>query len=597
MYLKKLIITKDSGYIIRNIPFKMGLNLIVGLSNESGSSNSLGKTTLIRCINFCLAGKFEEFYHDLESKKIENLEVKNYLVENKVSFELVMGTNFNTDSHFDLNIKRKIVFNIEKNRIETIDSINNEVYSNAEFQEKLKAKLFHTSVNKPSFRNLITKFVRRNDVEVNNILKYLNVYTSDIEYTTLRFFLFGFSNPELIEKKQSIDKHLKLLAKQHKTLKTRIPEGTQQKIDLLQVELYEKEKLRDEFQIDEEYKINEDELAQVEAEINVVKGTLSNLDADKLTLISRIDQIRNNEFKDNLQNIKYLYDEAKLLNVDVHRKFEETISFHNSMLKNEERYLETRISSLMKDISIYEERWSNLSNKYNYILVKLGKQGALAEYTKLNEQITNITSDITKSSALLVELDELNTEIKEIKTQLQLITSEINESIDNFQKVNIHILNLYFSKYSEQLYNERWYISFDPDEGSYKFDVKAIESNAGSGKKQTLVAAFDIAYMAFIQDKKIKLPFPRFATQDKIEIIDIDELNKLAELVISANGQLIAPIIEDKFKNFDPEESKKYITLELSPDNKFFRIGQDDDKGPLLKDANDPKTMLEEIIY
>ena len=37
-----------------------------------------------------------------------------------------------------------------------------------------------------------------------------------------------------------------------------------------------------------------------------------------------------------------------------------------------------------------------------------------------------------------------------------------------------------------------------------------------------VVAAFDIAYMAFIQDPNIQLPYPRFATQDKIEIIDID---------------------------------------------------------------------------
>ena len=115
-------------------------------------------------------------------------------------------------------------------------------------------------------------------------------------------------------------------------------------------------------------------------------------------------------------------------------------------------------------------------------------------------------------------------------------------------------------------------MSFDKDGTGYKFDVKAFESNAGSGKKQSLVAAFDIAYMAFIQDPNIQLPYPRFATQDKIEIIDIDELDTLADLVFNANGQLITPIIEDKFKNFNQTDFTGKVILTLSPDNRFFNF-------------------------
>lgn len=572
MYLKNLLITKNTGDVIRDIPFKMGLNLIVGLSNDSGSSNSLGKTTLVRCINFCLAGKVEEFFIDSESKNIENTTIKNFLIKNEITFQLILGKSLNEDSVSDLKISRQVKFDLESEKIIVINKINNDEYSFDDFQSILKIRLFKTDVTKPSFRNLITKFVRRTDVEVNNILKYLNTFTTNIDYTTLRFFLFGFSEPEIIETKQFLEKELAKINKHFKALKAIIPEGTQQKIDLLQVELKDKEQLRDSFQIEHEYKIDENELAKIEQNITQINSVLSNLHADKSTLLNRLEKIRSDRFKDNVQNIKYLYEEAKLLNIKVQKSFEDTIIFHNSMLKNEETYLISRIDKIANEIQYYESIWSNYTLQYNQVLEKLSRQGALAEYTKLNEQITHISSEISEKKSLIVQLEELSEVKNSINAQLSNISSKLDNKIEYFQKVNIPIFNLYFSKYSEKLYNEKWYVTFDPDGTSYKFDVQAFESNAGSGKKQTLVAAFDIAYIAFIQDKEINLPYPRFATQDKIEVIDIEEIEQLANLVLQTNGQLITPIIQDKFKNFKVEDIEDKVLLRLTPSDKFFRL-------------------------
>ena len=572
MYLKKLQVLKNTGEPIQEITFHMGLNLIVGEANDNGSSNSLGKTTLCRCINFCLAGKVEEFFIDSESKNIENTEVKNFLINNQVIFELTLGKDINLDLPLDVKISRQVTFDHEEQKIIVINSIDNNEFSLENFQDQLKLKLFSSSVGKPTFRSLITKFVRRTDIEVSNILKYLNVYTSSIDYTTLRFFLFGFSDSEVIEKKQSIEKNVAKITKQFKALKTIIPEGNQQKIDLLQIELSEKEALRDSFKVEEEYKVDESELAKIESQISKLNTTLSSLNSDKLTLLNRKEQIISNEFKDNIQNIKYLYEEAELLNINIQNKFEETVSFHNSMLKNEEIYLNKRIEKIVSNINNLKKLWMNLTKEYNTLLDKLSKQGALAEYTKLNDQIVALSSELSEKNALQIQLEELSSLKTNLSDQLRVISEEINTKIDQFKKINITTFNLYFSKYSEKLYNERWYVTFDPDGTNYKFDVQAFESNAGSGKKQTLVAAFDIAYMSFIQDPKINLPYPRFATQDKIEVIDISELEELSNLVLNASGQLITPIIQDKFINFNIDDIEEKVILRLSPTNKFFKI-------------------------
>lgn len=572
MYLKKLRVLKNTDELIQDISFHLGLNLVVGESDNNGSSNSLGKTTLCRCINFCLAGNVEEFFIDSESKNIENTEVKNFLINNQVKFELTLGKDIDNNSPLDIKILRQISFDQDEQKIIIINSIDNNNMSIDNFLEQLKIKLFSTSVNKPTFRNTITKFVRRTDIQVNNILKYLNVYTSNIDYTTLRFFLFGYSDSEVIEKKQIIEKNVAKVTKQFKALKTIIPEGNQQKIDLLQIELAEKETLRDSFKVEEEYKVDESELAKIESQISELNSNLSTLNSDKSTLINRKEQIIANEFKDNIQNIKYLYEEAQLLNINIQNKFEETVIFHNSMLKNEEIYLNKRIDKLTFTIENLKKKWMSLTKEYNILLDKLSKQGALAEYTKLNDQIIKLSSELSEKKALQIQLDELSNQKNNLTEQLRVISEEIDEKIDDFKKVNITTFNLYFSKYSEKLYNERWYVTFDADGTSYKFDVQAFESNAGSGKKQTLVAAFDIAYMSFIQDQKIKLPYPRFATQDKIEVIDISELEKLSTLVLNASGQLVTPIIQDKFINFDIADIEEKVILRLSPTNKFFKI-------------------------
>ncbi|WP_353168731.1 hypothetical protein [Acinetobacter sp.] len=572
MYLKKLQVIKNTGEEIQNIKFHLGLNLVVGEADDNGSSNSLGKTTLCRCINFCLAGKVEEFFIDSESKNIENTEIKNFLINNQIIFELTLGKDIDIDLPLDIKISRQVSFDQDDQKIVVLNRIDGNEFSFDHFQEQLKLKLFSTTVSKPTFRNIITKFVRRTDIEVNNILKYLNVYTSNIDYTTLRFFLFGFSDSEVIERKQIIEKNVAKITKQFKALKAIIPEGNQQKIDLLQIELSEKESLRDSFKVEEEYKIDESELAKIENQISELNLNISTLNSDKLTLINRKDQIISNEFKDNIQNIKYLYEEAELLNIDIQNKFEETVSFHNSMLKNEETYLNKRIDKLTSTIENLKIKWASLTKEYNILLEKLSKQGALAEYTKLNDKIISLSSELSEKKALQVQLDELTSRKNQLIEQLRNITDEIDTKIDEFKKINITTFNLYFSKYSEKLYNERWYVTFDPDGENFKFDVQAFESNAGSGKKQTLVAAFDIAYMSFIQDSKINLPYPRFATQDKIEVIDIVELEELSNLVLNASGQLVTPIIQDKFINFNIDDIEEKVILRLSPTNKFFKI-------------------------
>lgn len=86
MFLKSLLIEKGRE-IIRNIEFHKGLNLIVDEtpSNDTKTTgNNIGKTTVLKLIDFCLGAKQSIIYSDTETKKEEYELVKDFLQKNRI---------------------------------------------------------------------------------------------------------------------------------------------------------------------------------------------------------------------------------------------------------------------------------------------------------------------------------------------------------------------------------------------------------------------------------------------------------------------------------------------------------------------------------
>ncbi|HBO75101.1 MAG TPA: DUF2326 domain-containing protein, partial [Marinilabiliales bacterium] len=70
MFLKSLTIHNDTA-LIREILFHKGINLIIDETkskDKTESGNSVGKTTVLRLIDFCLDGSGSNIYIDPEFK-------------------------------------------------------------------------------------------------------------------------------------------------------------------------------------------------------------------------------------------------------------------------------------------------------------------------------------------------------------------------------------------------------------------------------------------------------------------------------------------------------------------------------------------------
>lgn len=68
MFLKSLIISSRTK-VIREIKFRKGINLIVDESEGRITGNGVGKTTVLKLVDFCFGAEPKIIYEDTESKK------------------------------------------------------------------------------------------------------------------------------------------------------------------------------------------------------------------------------------------------------------------------------------------------------------------------------------------------------------------------------------------------------------------------------------------------------------------------------------------------------------------------------------------------
>ena len=199
MFLKKLLINNGSE-IIREIRFHHGVNLIVDethTSNQQETGNNIGKTTLLRLIDFCLAGDGKKIYKDPEFKNKQNTKIEKFLTENNIVITLILTEDLFDDSAKEITIRRN--FLARKNKLL---EINGEKYNNKEFPRKLKQLIFHSNYIKPSFRQIISKNIRDEKNKLTNTLKILHQSTTNDIYESVYLFWLGIELADIDEKHQ-----------------------------------------------------------------------------------------------------------------------------------------------------------------------------------------------------------------------------------------------------------------------------------------------------------------------------------------------------------------------------------------------------------
>jgi len=567
MFLKYLIISSHS-HVIRNIKFHKGINLIVDSSEGHITGNSVGKTTVLKLIDFCLGANPKNIYEDPESKKEIYKLVKDYLVENNILITLCLTENLDNEDAQNIIIKRNFL-----SRNKTIRKINDVSYIEEAFESKLTKLLFpeHTA-KKPTFRQIISHNIRYKDLSINNTLKTLDRYTSDAEYETLHLFLLGCEFTKGNDKQEILQK-----IKQEGTFKKRLEKNQTKSayevaLSLIENEIDALDKKKSSLNINEDFKNDLENLNHLKYEINLTSSELGKLSLRKDLIDETTRELTSSASKIDLQQLRIIYDQA-ISNMDsIQKTFEDMVQYHNQMIQERANYIARELPALIDRIDEKKLILTALLEKEEKLSSAISKTDSFEELEGLIVELNEKYKNKGEYESIIQQLEEVEENLNSYEDELELIDKELfSGGFEDTVKRQLNKFNKYFSSTSDLLYGEQYALKYDKvinRKGQRLYKFTAFNTNFSSGKKQGEISCFDIAYTFFADEENI--PCMHFLLNDKKELMHDNQLVKIAELVNRNEIQFVAAILKDKLPN--KLRNKDYFILELSENDKLFRI-------------------------
>lgn len=566
MFLKLLKISSGEE-IIREIKFRKGINLIVDESENQITGNNVGKTTVLKLIDFCLGGNPKDIYIDPETKRDEYKLVKDFLVQNKVLITIVLTDNLDSET------KNEIIF--ERNflsRKEIIRRINGDELTEDEFEIRLSNLIFpeHHS-EKPTFRQIISHNIRYKDENINNTLKTLDKYTTDAEYETLYLFLFGCefnkgnSKQEILEKLKQENTYKKRLEKQQ--TKT----AYETALSLVNDEIKNLNKQKANLNLNENFESDLNNLNNIKYKINKIGSEIGKLNIRKDLIIEASQDLNASKTDIDLQQLHLIYRQATNQIKGIQKTFNELVQYHNQMTDEKVKFITKDLPSLEDSIGSKQGELRMLLLEEKELSIIIAKSDS---YEELENLISKLTEQFRKKGEyenIIQQLEEVEDNVKEYVKQLNEIDEELfSDSFEQTVKSQLNKFNKHFSFISNKLYGEQYAVKYDiiTKNGQPLYKFSAFNANLSSGKKQGEISCFDIAYTLFADEENI--PCLHFLLNDKKELMHDNQLVKIADLVNQNNIQFVASILKDKLpKELNNEE---YFIIKLSQQNKLFRI-------------------------
>jgi uncharacterized protein YydD (DUF2326 family) len=571
MFIKYLKITKGLS-VIRNIKFRKGINLIVDKSEGKITGNSVGKTTVLKLIDFCFGANKKIIWEDPENKKQDYALVKDYLIENAVLIILCLTENIDDENAQKIIIERNFISRGK----EVVRKINGASYSDEEFEQKLK-EIFYPEhlAEKPTIRQIISHNIRYEDLSLNNTLRTLDRYTSDAEYETLHLFLLGCEfekgnrKQEILEKIKQEDNFRKRLEKDQ------TKSAYEATLSLIEQDIEELKKKKANLNINENFENDLDKLNTLKYTISKISSEISKLNIRKDLILEAKKDLESGNPNIDIQQLRQIYEQVANNLGKLQKTFEDLVKYHNQMLSEKVKFITNELPQL--DLKIIE-----INNYLKSLLKEESELTSIISKSDTFEELEKLISELNDKYRLkgeyentVEQLDEVDSNLKIYNENLKSIDEELfSDEFENTVKLQLNKFNKHFASVSELLYKEQYLLKYDiivnrKGQRLYKFSTFIpYGPNVASGKKQGEISSFDIAYTFFADEEN--MPCMHFILNDKKELMHDNQLIKIANLTNKSNIQFVASILKDKL----PEElnNQEYFILELSEDNKLFKI-------------------------
>lgn len=567
MYLSKLTISSP-GKVIRDIEFHKGLNLIVDETpeNTTGTGNNVGKTTVLRLIDYCLGGDVDGIYRNPEDKHESYALVKNFLTGNNVIVTLILEDDLDTPS------KKVVIERDFKTGRSSLIRINGKDVTRKDFVAELESAIFpEVKTETPSFRQIIAHNIRIDNLRLENTLKTLKMGKNE-EYEALYLFMFGCPNDSAARKTQ-LSQELDTEKKYKRRMeRNRSKNEYKAALSVIESDIEKLVERKDNLNINENLQLDIDSLNALRAQINKVTSRTSLLSLRRELINETVESFDKQNFGEDVFQLEMIYKQASAYVPKMQRTFKELVDFHNTMLENKKAFVAQELPSIQEEIESLSVELERLKEKETVMAEKVLKSDTYEELEVIIVQLSELSRRKGEFESYISQIESAEKAIKEKCEEMKkiddgLFTADFAQRLeaqrDKFNKI--------FSEVSHEIYDEQYIISYEVDTQKgkqlYKFHITDV-ANFSSGKKQGEISCFDIAYTVFADQEGI--PCLHFILNDKKELVHGNQLNKFAEAVNKYNVQFVCSMLYDKLPSVLRKD--EHVVVRLSQDSKLFRI-------------------------
>lgn len=532
---------------LREVKFnEIGLSIIYGDVEkpkvENETSNSIGKTVLLKILNVILGAK--------NSGKDTINGLSDYIVKAIIKYNEI---------EYDVEI--------------TIGSsqsyyVNNEKLTLTKYREKfnINRSLYNKQVNLDKRKGLISSINKNpNKDDISAVLKLL--YLDDIQL--------------VFKKIKSLQEEIELISKYNNNYKD--------DIDLLE---------KDKFNFEMKKKVIDDEMdslnsriqnLKISQDINQVSTKRTNLDQSikRKSEIYQLNSIKISNYEDfvnapNVNNIpfdeiKNIYDSAKVeIPEMINKKMEEVEAFYDSLIKDKNEIYKKQIEDLTRKNKILKEEIMKDSIELDELSQIIAENDSFKEAIRIYDNKSKERLNIeTKISEINGRLSQLNN-TKELKSNIDKYYIELDEQFEiHNSKINLYrefIYNMVEKVYGDE---RNPYLNINISDGSYKYKalpVKielSIDGDSGEGIRAAKYLLFDYLIMNYNKYMNILIEDSAcFEGIDRRQITNI--IKEGIDLSIKNNKQYIVSLNKYLINNYD--DIKDYVVLSLSEQNTLLNI-------------------------
>ncbi|RPI15736.1 MAG: DUF2326 domain-containing protein [Ignavibacteriae bacterium] len=423
-------IFSDTGLFDR-VDFRGGINIVLGIYSEGKKTtgiNGIGKSTLIRLIDFCLlSGSAEKIF---SQNKYSFLRKEEHSVSLKFSFakkRYLIKRNFNNN--------KEILFGSNEGNLDTFrkDELK-EILNNIFFPIENKNILI--SSNK--YRSLMNFFVKddldnQKRIEPLNFLGYNGANTRDI--SIINFYLLDIPNNNIIQFDEILKKY-NSLNNAKSIIENTIENSTGKSFDEIRSE---------QIRVDSEIKILEGSLQEYE-----FLPSYKYVEKELVELTSRISKkLEELHFYSlNLRKLRESYEYSTEIDTNkiemiysevsenfasmVRKTLDELIIFKREIIENRQRFLLKKEEGFLQKIKLINEDISALEIQRSSLLKQLKEKGGLDSIENTFNRLVKLRSELETTINATQNIDSINEEISETEIKLSEKRRDILADLKEF---------------------------------------------------------------------------------------------------------------------------------------------------------------------